>query len=194
MGIKEKILEDGDELHKFIILLANANGESIKGRLKLQKMMYLLSDKIEEIKEQSSYDADNYGPYSEVVDEEERYLEQIGVLTSSPGEIALTEAGKEIAQEMSKNEDEKILKVLNEYKKFLNDMTGNELLAYIYSAYPDMTEESVEYENLKPNIENHILSLIRKQKISSQRAAELLDRSQDYIIKKMKDKRMAVLR
>ena len=194
MGIKEKILEDGDELHKFIILLANANGESIKGRLKLQKMMYLLSDKIEEIKEQSSYDADNYGPYSEVVDEEERYLEQIGVLTSSPGEIALTETGKEIAQEMSKNEDEKILKVLDEYKKFLNDMTGNELLAYIYSAYPDMTEESVEYENLKPNIEKHILSLIRKQKISSQRAAELLDRSQDYIIKKMKDKRMAVLR
>ena len=194
MGIKEKILEDGDELHKFIILLANANGESIKGRTKLQKMMYLLSDKIEEIKEQSSYDADNYGPYSEVVDEEERYLEQIGVLTSSHGEIALTEAGKEIAQEMSKNEDEKILKVLNEYKKFLNDMTGNELLAYIYSAYPDMTEESVEYENLKPNIEKHILSLIRKQKISSQRAAEMLDRSQDYIIKKMKDKRMAVLR
>lgn len=194
MGIKEKILEDGDELHKFIILLANANGESIKGRTKLQKMMYLLSDKIEEIKEQSSYDADNYGPYSEVVDEEEQYLEQIGVLTSSPGEIALTETGKEIAQELSKHEDEKILKVLNEYKKFLNDMTGNELLAYIYSAYPDMTEESVEYENLKPNIENYILSLIRKQKISSQRAAELLDRSQDYIIKKMKDKRMAVLR
>ena len=194
MGIKEKILEDGDELHKFIILLANANGESIKGRTKLQKMMYLLSDKIEEIKEQSSYDADNYGPYSEVVDEEEQYLEQIGVLTSSHGEIALTKTGKEIAQELSKHEDEKILKVLNEYKKFLNDMTGNELLAYIYSAYPDMTEESVKYENLKPNIEKHILSLIRKQKISSQRAAELLDRSQDYIIKKMKDKRMAVLR
>lgn len=194
MGIKEKILEDGDELHKFIILLANANGESIKGRTKLQKMMYLLSDKIEEIKEQSSYDADNYGPYSEVVDEEEQYLEQIGVLTSSPGEIALTETGKEIAQELSKHEDEKTLKVLDEYKKFLNDMTGNELLAYIYSAYPDMTEESVEYENLKPNIENYILSLIRKQKISSQRAAELLYRSQDYIIKKMKDKQMVILR
>lgn len=194
MGIKEKILEDGDELHKFIILLANANGESIKGRLKLQKMMYLLSDKIEVIKEQSSYDADNYGPYSEVVDEEEQYLEQIGVLTSSPGEIALTKTGKEIAQELYKNEDEKTLKVLNEYKKFLNDLTSNELLAYIYSAYPDMTEESVEYENLKPNMENHILSLIRKQKISSQRAAELLSRPQDYIIKKMKDRRMAVLR
>ena len=194
MEIKGKILEDGDELHKFIILLTNANDESIKGRLKLQKMMYLLSHKIEEVKEQSSYDADNYGPYSEVVDEEEQYLEQIGVLTSSPGEIALTETGKEIAQELSKNEDEKTLKALDEYKRFLNDMTSKEMLAYIYSAYPDTIEESVEYENLKPHMENHILSLIKKRKISSQRAAELLGRPQDYIIKKMKDRRMTVLR
>ena len=194
MGIKEKILEDADDLQKFIILLANANDESIKGRVKLQKMMYLLSDKLAKVKEQSSYDADNYGPYSEVIDEEEQYLEQVGVLTSNQGDIALTKIGKEIAQELSKDEDEQILKVLGEYKKFLNDMTSKELLAYIYSAYPDMTEESVEYENLKPNMENHIMSLIRKQKISSQRAAELLHRSQDYIIKKMNDKRITVFR
>lgn len=194
MGIKEKILEDANELHKFIILLAHANSESIKGRLKLQKMLYLLSDKIEEIEEQSSYDADNFGPYSEVVDVEEQYLEQVGVLTSSFGEIALTKTGKEIAQELSKHEDEKTLKVLNEYKKFLNDLTSKELLAYIYSAYPDMTKESIEYENLKPNMEHYILLLIKKQKISTQRGAELLDKSQDYIIKKMKNKQRIVLR
>jgi len=193
MGIKEKILEDEDGLHKFIILLADANDEPIKGRLKLQKMMYLLSDKIEEIKEQSSYDADNYGPYSEVVDEEARYLEQVGVLTSSHGEIALTKTGKEIAQEVSKSENKKIIGVLNEYKKFLNDLTRDELLAYIYSAYPDMTEESVEYENLKPNMENHILSLIKKQKISSQRAAELLNKPQDYVIRRMKDEQIGII-
>ncbi len=193
MGIKEKILEDEDELHKFIILLANASNEPIRSRLKLQKMMYLLSDKIEEIKEQSSYDADNYGSHSEVVDEEEQYLEQIGVLTSSHGEIALTKTGKEIAQEISKHENKKIIEALNEYKKFLNDMISNELLAYIYSAHPDMTEESIEYESLKPNMENHILSLIKKQKISSQRAAELLNKSQDYVIKKMKDRQIALL-
>jgi len=193
MGIKEKILEDEDGLHKFIILLADANDEPIKGRLKLQKMMYLLSDKIEEIKEQSSYDADNYGPYSEVVDEEARYLEQAGVLNGSHGEIALTKTGKEIAQEVSKNEPKTIMGVLNEYKKFLNDLTRDELLAYIYSAYPDMTEESVEYENLKPNMENHILSLIKKQKISSQRAAELLNKPHDYVIRRMKEKQIDII-
>lgn len=188
MGIKEKVLENDDELQKFIILLANAEGEPIKGRLKLQKMMFLLSDKIEEIKEQSSYDADNYGPYSEVIDEESQYLEQIGVLSSKRGEIAITKEGKEIAEEIMKNEDKRILTALSEYKKFLNDLTSKELLAYVYSAYPDMTEESIEYENLKPNMENYILALVKKEKISTQRAAELLNKSQDYIIKKIKER------
>ena len=193
MGIKEKVLENDDELQKCIILLANANDEPIKGRLKLQKMMFLLSDKIDEIKEQSSYDADNYGPYSEVIDEESKYLEQIGVLSSSPGEIAITKEGKDIAKEIMKNEDKNILTALNEYKKFLNDLTSKEVLAYVYSAYPEMTEESVEYKNLKPDMENYIFSLVKKQKISAQRAAELLSKPQDHIIKKMKEKGIIVL-
>ena len=95
---------------------------------------------------------------------------------------------------MVKHVDQKILKILNEYKKFLNDLTTKELLAYIYSAHPGMTEESIEYENLKPNMEYYILSLIKKQKISTQRAAELLDKSQNYIIEKMKNEQMVALR
>ncbi len=193
MGIREKVLKSDDELQKFIILLANANDEPIKGRLKLQKMMFLLSDKIDEIKEQCSYDAGNYGPHSEIVDKESQYLEQIGVLSSNPGEITITKVGKELAKEIMKRKDATILKALNGYKEFLNDLTNNELLAYVYSAYPDMIEESIEYENLKPHMENHILSLVKKQKISAQRAAELLNRSQDHIIKKMKEKGMLVL-
>ena len=160
LEIKEKILQDGNDLHKFIILLTNANDEPIKGMLKLQKMMYLLSDLMEEVKEQCSYVADNYGPYSKVVAEETRYLEQIGVLTGNVGKIALTQLGKEIAHELYKNEDEELRRVLNEYKDFLNSMTRNELLAYIYSAYPDTAKESTEYENLKPNMEKYIMSKV----------------------------------
>ncbi len=193
MGIQEKILKDVDVLHQSLILLADVDDEPINGRVKLQKIMYLLADKVEEIKAQSRYNADNYGPYSEVIDEEARYLERVGVLASNSGKIVLTVQGKEIARELVKQEDEETLRALSEYKRFLNDLPSNELLAYIYTAYPDMVDESVEYRRLKPNIEAHILSLVRKQKISSQRAAELLDRSQDYIIKKMRNSRIAVL-
>ncbi len=192
-GVKEKVLENNDKLQKYIILLAYASDEPIKGQTKLQKMMFLLSDKIDEIKEQGSYDADNYGPYSKVIDQESQYLEKIGVLSISPEEIAVTREGKEIAKEIVKNENKSILRALDEYKEFLNDLTSKELLAYVYLAYPDMTEESIEYENLKPYMEDYILSLIKKQKISAQRAAELLNKPQDHIIDKMKEKGIAVL-
>ncbi len=67
------------------------------------------------------------------------------------------------------------------------NLTSKELLAYVYSAYPDMTEESVEYENLKPDMEYHVLSLVKKQKLSAQRAAELLNRPLEHVIKQMKE-------
>ena len=194
LEIKEKILRDVDVLHKFIILLVNANDEPINGKLKLQKMMFLLSDKLEAVKEKSCYDADNYGPHSEILDKEAQYLKQIGVLTSSMGKIALTGTGKKIAQELYRDEDDKLLKVLNNYKSFLNDMTQNELLTFIYSAYPDMTKKSVEYENLKPHMEKHVMSLLKKHKISSERASELLNIPQYSVIKKMRDMNMIILR
>ena len=64
MSVQQEILESGEDLHKFLILLDDANDEPIRKKIKLQKMMFLLADTIDEIKDQSSYDAD-YGPYSE---------------------------------------------------------------------------------------------------------------------------------
>ena len=109
-------------------------------------MMFLLSDKLDEIKGQTSHDADNYGPYSEIMDEESAYLEDIGAFVTTPGEIELTREGKEIANIFESEESEQIIHLLSEYKKFLNDMNANEILSYVYSAYPDMnTNEILSY-------------------------------------------------
>lgn len=194
MGVKEKILEDCDELQKFIILSVDANREPIRGRIKLQKMMFMLSNIIPEVAEQGSYDADNFGPYSEVVNSELEYLENVGVLLSGRSEIATTDVGREIAEDLARGEDKDRLSVLRSYKDFLNDLPSKELLAYIYSAHPDMTSESMVVEEIKPDMERHLLSLVRKQKISSQRAAELLNMPHNYIIKRMNEIGMTVLR
>ncbi|MCY4490418.1 MAG: hypothetical protein OXC46_03025 [Thaumarchaeota archaeon] len=190
----KKIIQDGNELHKFIILLTHSNNEPINGRFKLQKIMYVLSDSVEEIKEQCSYTTTNYGPYSKILDEEVRYLEQIGVLTEDVGKIILTGTGKKIAQELHKNEDEESLYRLNDHKDFLNDMTKDELLTYIYSAHPDMIKKSIEYDDLKPHMEKHVMSLLKKHKISAQRAGELLNIPQYSVIKKMNAMNMITLR
>ena len=193
MEIKEKVLETDDELQKFIILLANANDEPIRGQLKLQKMMFLLSDIIEEIKEQNSYGADDSRPHSDIIKEKSQYLEQIGVLTSGPDGITITSEGKEIAKEMLKKVDKDIIDVLSEYKEFLNDLSSNELLSYVYSAYPNMTKESTNYEKLKPNMEYHLLSLVKKEKISAQRASELLNKPLLYVLNQMKERGIFIL-
>ncbi len=194
MGIKEKILEDNEKLHNFIILLANANDEPVRGRTKFQKMMFLLSNRFDEIREQCSYDKDDFGPHSKVILKELEYLDQVGVLSDNSSEIVITKLGKEIAKEIIKKEDSDVLRIIKEYKEFLNDLDTKELLAYIYSAFPDMTGKSIEYEKLKPDMEKYIMLLVKKEKITAQRAAELLKKTQNYIIKKMKEEGMVVLR
>ena len=180
--IKEKVLEDNEDIQKFIILLTDANDEPIQNGQKLQKLMFLLADKLDYIKEQTSYDAERNGPYSEIVDEELIYLEQVG-LVSIDKEVTLTSHGKSIAREMKKDTPQDIIKALKEYKNFLNDLPDKELQAYFDTAHPDMT---VHTKNISASTKHHILSLIKKEKISSQCACELLNKSLPYINKQMK--------
>lgn len=193
MDFKQKVLDNIDELQSLMILLAHVGDDTpIKGKLKLQKIMYLLADRIDAIREQSSFEPDMLGPYSEVVDEESQYLQDIGVFAMNPYQIALTPQGKAIAEVLEKKEKPHVLQFLKDYKKFLNDMSSNELLCFVYSAYPDMTDESVEYKRLKPIMEDTILNLVKKKKISLERASELLKKSLDYVIKKMKEKGVTI--
>ena len=186
--IKNMILDNLADVPKYIILLVYANNEPLMGKTKLQKSIFLLSDEIDAVKEDCSYEPDNYGPYSEVVDYELRDLEEVGVIHSSHGKIEMTRMGREIAEELVKKEDRSVLSILSKQKAFLNDLTTNEVLAYIYAAYPEMTSESIKIGELKPKMEDYIAALVKKQKISLQRAAELLEISTVQAAKKISSK------
>ena len=192
MGVVEKVLVGADELQSLMILLVGADDVPIKGQLKFQKIMYLLADRIEKNREQSNYESDMLGPYSEVVDEEYQYLKIVGVFTANPYLISLSPEGKKIAEQLKKKEKPQVMELIHDYKEFLNNMTSDELLCFMYSAYPDMTSESVKYQQLLPIMEDTILKLVKKKKISAERAAELLNKKYDYIIKCMKEKGIPV--
>jgi len=186
MDIKSRVLDTVSEIQELIILLARANDSPIRGKLWLQKELFLLSDRLEEIREQSEYEPYLLGPHSDTVDEELSQLEDIGVISFDANKIYLTNFGQEIAKKLEKtvgNKNPQLIDLIHEYKEFLNDMTSDELLCYVYSAYPDMTEESVEYHNLKPKMENTIFRLVEKNKISASRAAELLKKNKSDVIK-----------
>ena len=190
--MKNKILNECGEIQKHIILAAHLNNEPIRGNIKLQKIMFLLSDAIEDIRDDCSYDADMYGPYSEIVEYELGDLTEMGVLRHSDSKIETTPMGEDIANELIKKERQEIVDLLSKYKTFLNDLTVKEVLAYVYSAYPAMTDASIVIEKMMPNMEDHIMSLVKKQKISSQRVAELLNISHRHAIKKISERNIKI--
>ena len=194
MDVEGAVLADGDTVQKYLVLLADAGGGApIRGRTRLQKMMFMASKSDDELDTEGCFGPDNYGPYSEVVDEELEYLLSIGVLRAADAGICTTRAGRCIAREVSKYCSADFLLRIRNVKRFLNDLTTRELLGYIYAAYPETASESMEYERIKPQIERILVALIRKEKITSGHAARLLGRPRHYVIGLMKEAGIAYL-
>ena len=66
MDVERAVLADGDTVQKYLVLLADADaGIPIRGRTRLQKMMFMASRASDELDRESCFGPDNYGPYSE---------------------------------------------------------------------------------------------------------------------------------
>ena len=188
--IRQSVL-DGDQLHKIIVLLCHAGGEPVRGRTKMQKLVFMLSQ-IYGRDEEMGFEPDMYGPYSEIVEEERSYLEGLGILSSRGNRIGITAAGIKVAEALAEQEPE-MLKVVARYKTMFNDMTTNEVLAYVYAMYPDMAKKSLVSKKIKSRMDMYVMSMLRKRKITSGRASMLLGKSRESIIKKCARDGMPVL-
>ena len=176
----EEIIEDMSELQKIMVILLYSNDEEpIIGKtkfdkeLKLQKEVFLVSQNIPEIGKESSFDADYYGPYSETVAEEFKGLALDDVVQDNQTSIRLLPLGKGIAKELIKEYNKKILDIVSDFKKLLNNMSQEEILTLIYTSFPDYTEESVVKEDVMKNRIKLAIQLYKKGKISLERASEI---------------------
>lgn len=194
MDAEGAVLADADVVQRHLVLLADAGGgEPVRGRAKLQKMMFLASKSDAELGAEARFEPDSYGPYSEVVDGKLEYLASVGVLRASGGGIEITRAGRRIAEKMSGEVGADTPLMLLNVKELLNDLPAREVLGYVCAAYPEMASESAEYERIKPQLESIMVSLIRKEKISSGHAAELLGKPIHYVIGLKKEAGIAYL-
>ncbi len=184
------------ELEKYIILLAYVDDEPIHGRHKLQLMMYVLGDPYPEIREWCDFTIRDDGPYSTVLEDTLARLVQMNMLVENDNVIQLTKHSTEYARIIGEEKggfpevpdllDPKMSWVFHNYKDSLNDVTIPEMLSYMYCKYPEMTKGSKTYEKLKPDIEEHIFSMIAKEKFSGGRGGELLGKSIYYMRDKMR--------
>ena len=163
-----------DRIRRHMLLLAGADDESVRGHTMLQKMLYVLAKDIGDSDVESSFRPHDYGPYSQQVADGLDGLSKEGLVSHVPGKIALTPAGRVAAGNAGSNLNEAEVAILRECKRFFNNMTNEQLLLYIYLSYPDMAANSRVCDSIVPRAEDIVMDMVKDEKISSGRAAEIL--------------------
>lgn len=166
-----------DPVERYLFLLLYAEGpnkircEPIRGNLWAQKEMFLVSRNVPSKEEE--FEAYLLGPFSELVDE---YISQLIVseyIEKTPEGLKLTAKGRRISSELWERENNETKLMIEDVKSFLNDMTRDELLVFVYSTFKEFAEESEVKEEIERKRLNVSISLFKKHKISLKRAAAI---------------------
>ena len=169
-----------DDVHELAIMLAHACDDiPVQDSMKLQNLMFMLSNTYEK-DDEMGFRPGTDGPYSDIVEKEVRHLGDRGILSIENGETQLTGAGRAIAERLAEKKPD-VFGRIGRYKEMFNDMDADEILTYVCRSHPSKVPRAL-VDRLEPDVEKHVLSMLRKEKISSGKAAELLGERVKYVI------------
>lgn len=178
-GVERHVLPDCADARKLVIMLAHAGGGSpVRDEAKMQNLAFMLSS-ADGGEEKMGFRPGAHGPHSDMVEGEVRHLNDLGILSIDGGKARLTSAGRAVAERLAE-EDPGAFETVARYKEMFNDMSDDEILTYVRLAYPAMASSSPAAD--KPGAEEHVMSMLRNEKISASKAAELLGESVEYVI------------
>jgi predicted HTH domain antitoxin len=179
------IEDDLSLTQRISILLIGANSfQPVKGKLWFQKELFLIAQNVKNLEEEADFESDFIGPYSEIADEELDQLRREGIVEKE--KVELTPYGREVAKHLQQESPLNILKLISEMKSFLNNLTKEELLGFIYYSFPEMREESVEFAEIERVRKQIAISLFKKGKVSLGKAASIAGLSQDELIRELR--------
>jgi predicted HTH domain antitoxin len=185
MSEKRRIEDDLSLTQKVAILLIGANSfQPVRGKLWFQKELFLIAQNISKLAEEADFESDFIGPYSEIADEELEQLQREGIVSKE--KVELTPLGREVANRLRGQVPSEIDTLISEMKRFLNNLTKEELLGFIYYSYPKMRIESVEFAEIDKNRVQIAVSLFGKRKVSLGKAAQIAGMSQAEFISELK--------
>lgn len=175
MKLKEKISAKLSELDALVLALFNANNASpIRDELFFQKEMFLVVNFIKEMMPSADFIPHILGPYSESVEISSKNLIAVNLIEKTPKGYQITNLGKEIFEKASQNIPVEKKEAIEDFKEFLNDLSKDELLVFIYFSYPNMAKpESSIYQEIKRKRIPASISMYKKGKISLEKAAFL---------------------
>lgn len=177
-----EIQEYLSDIQKVSILLLSSNCfERLRGKLWYQKELFLIAKNIPQLEEETDFEEDFLGPYSEIADSELEQLKIENIVENK--NLKLTSHGQEISKLLSSKASPNLLQLISDIKSFANDLTNDELLGFIYFSYPTFTTESLEFKRIKENRLPISISLFKKGKVSLGKAAEIAGASQEELIR-----------
>jgi len=187
--IKKKILGSLTETQKYAILLVGANDfQPIHGKTWFQKELFLISNNIDSLKEDASFESDFMGPYSENVNEALDRLAVYDIIEIKDSSIKLTEFGKSVFKSIYREINKEQKEVISDFKNLLNDMDYLDLLGFIYFSYPEFIDESTVKEKVFPRRKEIAIKLFIKGKISLTKASEMADMPLEEFVQVVKSR------
>jgi len=170
----EDIVEDLNDLDLAILQLLHAgNNAPLKGEVAFQKEMFLIADYIEKIRELAKFSSHTFGPYSEAAEKGMRNLKSLGLVEEKYHEYQITPHGVAALSKAKSAFTAEQVEAIQDYKEFLNDLSRDEILLFVYVSYPDFIEKSAVYERVIRKRIPTAISLYKHGKDSLEKAAFL---------------------
>jgi uncharacterized protein YwgA len=177
-----------DEEKLILFTIGSLDRAPIRSKIKIQKILFLISNVFKGFQNLLEFEPHLFGPYSETLDYVLESLIKLGLVKKESSSFFLTDDGQTLVESLKPKSE--LLAVINDFKSFLNDLSDDEILVFVYSSYPQFTSESVKWDELKPKRVSIALSLLNKEKISFSKAAEIAGMSTVDFDKLLKERGM----
>jgi uncharacterized protein YwgA len=181
---KDEAIDLEDEEKLLLYVIGALDYTPLRSKIKLQKIIFLVSNVFRGFQQLLHYEPHYLGPYSETLENTLNSLIRLGYIEAKDSNFSLTKKGVDIFKALTPKPE--LVEVIEDFKGFLNDLSDNEILAFIYASYPEYISESVKWDKLKPRRVNCAISLLRNGKVSFGKAAEIAGLNQiefDRILK-----------
>ena len=170
----EDIVEDLNNLDLAILHLLHAgNNAPLKGEVAFQKEMFLIADFIDKIRGQAGFIPHTFGPFSKAAENGMRNLKSRGLAEEKYHEYQLTPHGVAALSKAKPAFTAEQVEAIQDYKEFLNDLSRDEILLFMYVSYPNFIEKSAVCERVIRKRIPTAISLYKKEKVSLEKAAFL---------------------
>ena len=178
------ILDVDNAVQASILLFAAEGGGPVMGPTKMRMMVFYLLKNAGSIAGKGLGGTDAHVNYdSGDVDAELQRLLDAGAIRRDGTAIEATAAGRDAAGALRGQLDERAATMLRNTKEFYGDLTDAELFAYTRAAYPDAGGRGALDKDEMKMVGGILFGLIDKGKISTGRAAELLHRSREDVMR-----------